>query len=211
MTISLLKRLGIILVFTALAAIGNAQSGFSRLDEWMNKNSKDMGGRTILVIYKDGKMVYNKSVNDMSRRQKSIYKYIAKRMGQDADPGDYNLNTRQMIASCSKWLSASLVMTFVDEGKLRLCDTVGTYLPVLTLHGKGNITISECLSHLTGIKAPPLKESLKEFKNISSMNHAIDEIAILPMEGTPGKVFHYSNIGLQIAGAVIRTDQWEVF
>jgi CubicO group peptidase (beta-lactamase class C family) len=203
MTTSLLKRMGAILVFTTFAAISRAQSGFARLDEWLNENSKNMGGRTILVIYKDGKIVYNMSVNDMSRRQKSMNKFIAKRMGNDADPGDYNLYTRQMIASCSKWLSAALVMTFVDEGKLRSNDTLGTFLPVLTSHGKGNITISECLSHLTGIKAPPLKESLKEMKNISSMKQAIDEIANLPMEGTPGKVFHYSNIGLQIAGAVI--------
>ncbi|HEY4966129.1 MAG TPA: serine hydrolase domain-containing protein, partial [Puia sp.] len=77
------------------------------------------------------------------------------------------------------------------------------YLPVLSRYGKGNITISECLSHLTGIKAPPLKENLKEMKKIKSMDQAIGEIASLPMEGTPGKVFHYSNVGLQIAGAVI--------
>ena len=63
-----------------------------------------------------------------------------------------------MIASSSKWYSAALVMTFVDEGKLRLTDTVGTWLPVLSTHGKGRITIGECFSHLTGIKEPPLKE-----------------------------------------------------
>jgi CubicO group peptidase (beta-lactamase class C family) len=94
-------------------------------------------------------------------------------------------------------------MSFVDEGKLRLSDTVGSWLPVLSRHGKGGITISECLAHLTGIKPPPLKESLKGMKNIRSMDQAIEDIANMPMEGEPGKVFHYSNAGLQIAGAVI--------
>ena len=35
------------------------------------------------------------------------------------------------------------------------------------------------------------------------MDQAIELIASLPMEGEPGKSFHYSNAGLQIAGAVI--------
>lgn len=179
------------------------QSSFSRLDEWMDANTKDMGGRTILVIYKNGKIIYNKSVTGMSQRQKSMVKYIDKRIGRDTDFEAYGLDSKEMIASCSKWLSAALVMTFVDEGKLRLSDTVGLYLPILSGSGKGNITISECLSHLTGIKAPSLKESLKEMKKIRSMDQAIEEISTMPMEGTPGKVFRYSNVGLQIAGAVI--------
>ncbi len=182
---------------------GLAQSRFSKLDEWMEANAKDMGGRTMLVIYKDGKIIYNKSVNEMSRRQKSVNKYIQKRLGSDPGNSDYEMDTRQPIASCSKWLSAALVMSFVDEGKLRLTDTVGTWLPILSAHGKGNITISDCLSHLTGINEPPLKESLKKMKNIMSMDQAMEVVAVMPMEGEPGKVFHYSNAGLQIAGAVI--------
>ena len=74
---------------------------------------------------------------------------------------DYTFTTRRAIASCSKWLSAALVMTFVDEGKLSLDDTVGKFLPVFTNHQKGNIKIWECLSHLTAINAGNLKESRK--------------------------------------------------
>jgi CubicO group peptidase (beta-lactamase class C family) len=162
-----------------------------------------MGGRVMLVVYKGGKVVYNQSVDEMSRRQKMVNNYIARRQGKKANNEDYTLTTRQSIASCSKWLSAALVMTFVDEGKLDLSDTVGKYLPVLSLHGKGGITVRQCLSHLTGIKEPPLKESLKEMRNIGSMDEAIAAIAEMPMEGAPGTVFHYSNAGLQIAGAIL--------
>jgi len=35
------------------------------------------------------------------------------------------------------------------------------------------------------------------------MNEVIEKIAEQPMEGEPGKVFHYSSIGLQIAAGVI--------
>jgi len=182
---------------------GNAQSDFSKLDSWLSVNAGQMGGRAILVIYKDGHLVYNHSAGKMNARQKMVDRFIAKRQGKPADLEDYTLTTRQPIASCSKWLSAALVMTFVDEGKLKLTDTVGKYLPVLSQHGKGNITVSQCLSHLTAIKAPDIKEDIKEMRNINSMDEAIADIAAMPMEGEPGKVFRYSNVGLQIAGAVI--------
>ena len=127
----------------------------------------------MLVVWKDGKLVYTYSVNDMTRRQKMVGKYIARRQQKDADFSDYTMSYRQPIASCSKWYSAALIMTFVDEGKLNLSDTVGKYLPVLSQHGKGGITVRQCLSHLTGINEPPLKESLKEIRNVASMDEAI--------------------------------------
>ena len=195
--------LPVLLMLPGFFSCATAQSGFDRLNGWMETNTPAMGGRSMLVIFKDGKIVYSKSVNEMNHRQKSLNKYVAKRQGTEADLEEYSLDSKQMIASCSKWLSAALVMTFVDEGKLHLTDTVGMFLPLLSRNGKGNITIGECLSHLTGIQAPPLKESLKEMKNIRSMDQAIGEIASMPMEGSPGKVFHYSNVGLQIAAAVI--------
>lgn len=181
----------------------NAQPGFEKLDSWMEQNATKMGGRIILLVYRDGKMVYNHAENEMSRRQKFVGKILARRQGKDANVDGFTISTKQAIASCSKWLSAALVMSFVDEGKLKLADTVGRYLPALSHFGKGNITIGQCLSHLTAIKSPPLKESLGEMREVNSMDEAIQLIAGLPMEGEPGKVFRYSNTGLQIAGAVI--------
>jgi CubicO group peptidase (beta-lactamase class C family) len=185
-----------------LPAISRAQS-FSPVDDWLKNHTGEMGGRAVLMVYKEGNIIYSQAVNDLKPRQKIAATLIAKRQGKEANTEDYTTTTRQPIASCSKWLSAALVMTFVDEGKLSLSDTVGKFLPVLSRHGKGNITVSQCLSHTTGIKAPPLKESLEEMKTISSMEEAIEKLSTLPMEGEPGRVFHYSNAGLQIAGAVV--------
>ncbi|HEY8929386.1 MAG TPA: serine hydrolase domain-containing protein [Mucilaginibacter sp.] len=181
----------------------NAQSNFQKLDFWLADNTRDMGGRSILVVYKDGKMVYSHSVTDMNAGQKMAGRFIARKQGKTAGFSDYTLSTRVPVASCSKWLSAALVLTFVDEGKLKLTDTVGKYLPILSQHGKGKITIAECLSHQTGIEAPKLRESLEEMREANSMDEAIAIIAAKPMEGEPGKTFHYSSIGLQIAGAIL--------
>src|ERR1700743_3826687 len=135
-------RIFLFVLMLAVAAVCRAQQGFAKVDVWMEDNVRTMGGHAFLVVEKDGKIVHTKEAHGLRAA--------------------YGMDSRERIASCSKWLSAALVMTFVDEGKLRLSDTVGRWLPVLTVHGKGGITVGQCLSHLTGIKEPPLRESLGE-------------------------------------------------
>jgi CubicO group peptidase (beta-lactamase class C family) len=188
-----------------------AQHDFKKVDAWLDANAANMGGRVILMVYKNGNVVYTHTANHMNGMQKMMVNYLAKKQGQTPNLADYSITTRQPIASCSKWLSAALVMTFIDEGKLKLSDTVGKFLPVLSKSGKGNITIAQCLSHQTGIKPESLKDNLDELKSINNMDDAMQDIAKLPMEGEPGKVFHYSNTGLQIAGAVIEKISGKTF
>jgi len=193
--------LGFLLLFQSAFA----QYDFGKVDDWLKNNVQSLGGRAVLMVYKDGKVIYSNAENDVTKMRKRVTKFIANRKGLDADEmvKDLNTSSRLRIASCSKWLSAALVMTFVDEGKLNLDDSVGKFLPVMTANGKGNIKIWQCLSHLTGIESGTLKESLQMMKEIRSMDQAIEKIAQQPMEGEPGKTFHYSSIGLQIAAAVL--------
>ncbi|PSL33290.1 serine hydrolase domain-containing protein [Chitinophaga ginsengisoli] len=195
----------IVLLLMVLFAFGAAyaQQPFSQVDHWLDAHASEMGGRLILVVYKDGKVIYSHAVNEMNGRQQILVRLIAKRKGAEPDLGDYTETTKQPIASCSKWLSAALVMTFVDEGKIRLNDTVGKFLPVLSKNGKGGITIGDCLSHMTGILSPDLKEDLKEKRQANNMDEVINQIGGYPIEGLPGTVFRYSNTGLQIAGAIL--------
>src|SRR6201989_3518883 len=113
-------RIFLFVLAMAFAGFSRAQ-GFAKVDAWMDDNVRSMGGHAFLVVEKDGKIVHTKEAHGLR--------------------GAYGLDSRERIASSSKWLSAALVMTFVDEGKLRLEDTVGRWLPVLTAHGKGGITV----------------------------------------------------------------------
>jgi CubicO group peptidase (beta-lactamase class C family) len=190
-----MRTLYILLAFFSLG-VCRGQDGpegdrFGKVDAWMEDHVAAMGGHAFLVVAKEGKVVYARGVHGLR--------------------GAYTLQSRERIASSSKWLSAALVMSFVDEGRLSLEDTVGRWLPVLTEHGKGGITLRQCLSHLTGIREPPLGESLGELRKIRSMDQAMEWIAGLPVEGAPGTVFHYSNAGLQIAGAVLEKMSGESF
>ena len=62
-----------------------AQNNFSKADDWLKNNLNRIGGRAVLVILKDGKIIYEKAENNLSRRQKMIGKFIAKRQGKDAE------------------------------------------------------------------------------------------------------------------------------
>lgn len=193
------------LLFLLLLQVGFAQQNFTKVDEWVNYNLPMLGGRAVLMIYKDGKFVYNQSFNNLTKQQQNRTKIRAKISGADAETlmQDYTDTTRERIASCSKWLSAALLMTYIDENKVRLNDSIGKFLPIMTKYGKGGIRVWQCLSHLTGIKAGGLQDMLQGMRDVKSMDEAMEKIAMLPMEGIPGKTFHYSNTGLQIVAGII--------
>ncbi len=199
------RKFSLVLPFMLLLQFSFGQNSFNKADKWLKDNLNDLGGRAVLVLVKDGRIIYEKARNDLSRKQKMVIKFMAKRQGRNANEmlQDYSGISRTNIASCSKWLSAALVMTFVDEGKLDLNDSIGKFLPVFTDHQKGDIKIWQCLSHLTGINAGNLKNSREIINEGNTMDEVMKEIAVQPMEGKPGKVFHYGSVGLQIAAAVI--------
>ncbi len=177
----------------------------TKITQWMNGNLNNLGGRAVLIIAKNGKTIYSRAFNNMSEKQRRAGRIRANVSGKDVDEvlQDYTVTTRERIASCSKWLTAALVMTFVDENKLRLSDSIGKFLPIMTKYGKGGIRVWQCLSHTTGIQGGGLRETFESFKNIKSMNQAIEQIAMSSMEGPPGKTFRYGNTGLQIMAGII--------
>ena len=182
-----------------------AQNPNEEINAWMKKHLPDLGGRAVLMIYKDGRIIYNQSFNDLSKRQEMAAKVRARMQGKEDEEAlrDYQDTTRDRIASASKWLTAALAMTFIDEDKLRLNDTVGKFLPVLSRAGKGEIKIWHCLTHTTGIKDGGIRESLMNFQKVKTMDEYMEKIAQMPTEGNPGKVFRYGNTGLQIIAAIL--------
>ncbi|HEY0432546.1 MAG TPA: serine hydrolase, partial [Chitinophagaceae bacterium] len=115
-----------------------------------------------------------------------------------------NSKTQAPVASCSKWLTAALVMTFVDEGKLSLDDKIARWLPEFEKYGKNYISIRDCLCHMTGIRSEPITLlRLLERKRFSSLEDEVNSFAAKDIQANPGEEFRYSNIGLNIAGRVL--------
>src|SRR6267142_4491368 len=80
---------------------GLAQSSFDAVDQLLKQNQKAFGGGYVMLVWKDGKVVYQKQANP-----------------------DFTAKSPAPIAGAGNWMTAALVMTFVDEGKLSLDDKV---------------------------------------------------------------------------------------
>ena len=199
------KQINLLLIILTITVVCKAQNSFSLIDKWLQDNIHEIGGRGVIMVWKDGKVLYSYAENRLNVRERMGIKGFARRHGKDEyeELQDFTQSTPKLIASCSKWLSAALVMTFLQEGKLSPEDTIGKYLPIMTLNKKGHLSIKDCLSHLTGIKAPELKQSLLEQQEYKTIDQAMESIAKMPIVGEHGKSFHYSNVGLQIVGAIL--------
>ena len=174
-------KVTVLLVFLLLLQPTFAQSNFSDLDAFFTQNQKVLGKDFVVMLWKkDDTLVYKKEF------------------------GNFNSKTQAPIASCSKWLTAALVMTFVDEGRLSLDDKITKWLPEFEKYGKNYITIRTCLSHMTGIRSEPITLlKLLERKKFNSLEDEVNSFAAKDIQANPGEEFRYSNIGLDIAGRVL--------
>ena len=163
-----------------LCLIGKSQNNFNDVDAYISTNQKLLGKSFAAIIYKNGKIIYQK------------------------EAGEFTIKNKAPIASCSKWLTAALLMTFVDEGKISLDDKVSKYLPIFATYGKAYITINNCLSHTTGI-ADNQKMLSKIFER-SKFESLEDEVNFFPkkeIDTNPGTSFSYGGIGLNIVGRIL--------
>jgi len=171
--------LGLISLNLLLSNTVAGQDQFDRVTRVLESKRKVLGN-VCMLIFKDNHLVFAENL------------------------GDYTRKTPEMIASCSKWLTAALAATFIDEGKISPKDTIGKYLPVFTRYGKGNITIGQCMSHTSGIESGQITLwTLIERRKIASLDEEMNFFAAKPMSGKPGEVFSYGNIGLNIVGRIL--------
>ncbi|WP_370260758.1 serine hydrolase domain-containing protein [Limnobacter sp.] len=66
-------------------------------------------------------------------------------------------DTPVCLFSASKAITAMLIHKLQEEGKLKLNDPVGQYIPEFACNGKENITIAQVLSHRAGVPTIPIR------------------------------------------------------
>jgi CubicO group peptidase (beta-lactamase class C family) len=98
----------------------------------LSANNKGMGS---LTIAKDGKIIYSRAVGISHIGDKG---YV---------PAD--VKTKYRIGSITKMFTATLVFQLVEEGKLKLDDTLDKFFPEIPNAKK--ITIAQMLNHHSGI------------------------------------------------------------
>ncbi len=157
-----------------------AQYNWTELDAELQAKQQLLGNNVVTLIWKGDSLVYK---NEM---------------------GGFNSKTQAPIASCSKWLTAALVMQFVDEGKLSLDDKVVKYIPEFGNYFKNYITIRHCLSYMTGIEDDDkFLRRILERRKFSSLEEEVNAFAAKKIRANPGTDFWYGNVGLNIAGRIL--------
>jgi CubicO group peptidase (beta-lactamase class C family) len=150
------------------------------LDKVLKANQRQLGGNICLLVWQNDKIIIERNL------------------------GKYNRNTIEPLASCSKWFTAAMAMTFIDERLISADDTIGKYMPDFTKYHKGNITIRQCLSHTTGFKSEQISiRMILERRKYNSLADEVNSFVLMPLAGEPGKVFGYGNIGLNIVGRIM--------
>lgn len=122
-----MKVIPVALFLLFLQPLG-AQYNWGDLDAQLEAKQKLLGNDFVVMLWKGDSLIYKK------------------------EKGTFNAKTQAPIASCSKWLTAALVMQQVDEGKISLDDKISKYIPELNKYFKSYITFRDCLSHMTGIE-----------------------------------------------------------
>jgi len=189
------KHVGI-LVYLILPLVCVAQdhrSGSSpgpQIDRIMRSSyvAGDFNG-TVLVA-RDGKILYQHAFG-LANREWNIAN---------------DLETKFEIGSMTKQFTALLVLQMVNEGKLRLDGHLSDYLPFYRKDTGARITVSELLSHTSGVPnfisaagfldGPPSRThyDVKDF---------VQKYCSGDLEFEPGTKFNYSNSGYFLLGAIL--------
>lgn len=118
------------------------------------------------------------------------------------------------IGSVTKQFTAAAILQLAEQGKLKLTDRLGTYVPEYA-RGK-NITLEELMWQVSGI---PNYTSVNHFESISGtppggLGPALALIAKKPLAFAPGTRWAYSNTNYLLLGAVVARVshmRWETY
>lgn len=102
------------------------------------------------------------------------------------------------IMSLTKWTTAAIIMMLKEEGKLAITDKVGKYIPSWNANGKQNVTIEQLLAHTSGV---PVQTSYDDGTQYT-LAQAVDGIATIPLNFTPGTQFEYGSSSYKVAARV---------
>jgi len=103
------------------------------------------------------------------------------------------------LASLTKCIATTTsIMQLVQEGRIRLADSVATYLPDFAQNGKKDITIRDLMTHYSGL-APDLDLKIPWSGRLAAYQMAMHEKPTNP----PGSRFVYSDINFETLGFIV--------
>lgn len=174
------RKCSLALIFMLFLQSIDAQD-FNNLQTILKSNAKNLGKQYTVVVQKGGKNIFL------------------------AETDELKLKVPTPIGHASAWISAALVMTFVDQNKLSLDDPIAKYLPDFKKNMKGYITVKHCLTQTTGldVDAGGVMKAASKNKFLTLEEEAAFYATKKLIVDNPGDAFSYSSVGLNILGRVL--------
>ena len=184
------KTLFTILMTLVLFTEGYAQTiDKVKLDSFFDRLAEKNKAMGSLTIAKDGKVLYTRAIG---------YSQIN---GMEKKP--LTGASRFRIGSITKMFTATMILQLVEEGKLKLTDTLSTFFPQVPNAKK--ITIVQILWHRSGI--PNVKREQNSQENVNTIPVTKDEMLAMIVKSTPDfepdTKHSYSNSGYQLLGLIL--------
>ena len=165
--------------------VGMSAAKLNQIDALVNKDiaEKKLPGAVIIVGHK-GKIVYRKAFGN-----RSLVPAVEK----------MTVDTIFDVASLTKPVAtATSIMILVEQGKLRLNDTVGKFIPDIDDPEAKKVTIQQLLTHTSGYR--PDFDLGEKWSGREGMLAALKKEKL---RNPPGTRFVYSDIGFIVLGEVI--------
>ena len=118
--------------------------------------------------------------------------------------------TRYRTASIAKPMTAAVVLSLMEDGKLDLDETVQTYVPEFP-DKRWPVTTRQLLGHLGGIRHYKSSSESSSTKHFFSLKSALEVFAEDPLIHQPGTKYRYSSFGYNLLGSIAESAGDEAF
>jgi len=107
-----------------------------------------------------------------------------------------------LVASISKPVTVTGVMTLVEKGRVRLDDPASKYLPELKGDGREKILVRHLLSHASGLP-DMLPENVEMRKRQAPLREFVAKSMTTPLLFAPGTAVKYQSMGTLLAAEIL--------
>lgn len=178
------------LLASALLTSAHAQPlDKAKLDQFFDKLAEKNKAMGSLTIARDGQVIYSRAIG---------YSQIDATAKKPLTAAN-----RFRIGSITKMFTAAMILQLVDEGKLKLTDTLDAFVPQIPNASK--ITIEQILGHRSGI--PNVRREQNSQGNVHTTPITKEEILALivkaPPDFEPDTKHGYSNSGYFVLGLIL--------
>ena len=158
----------------------------AKLDQYFDRLAEKNKAMGNISIAREGKVLYTRSIGYSQLNVKPL-----------------TAENRFRIGSITKMFTTAMTFQLIEEGKLKLTDTLAKFLPQVPNAGK--ITIAQVLGHRSGI--PNVRRSQTPQDNVNTLPMTKDEMLTMIVNGKPdfepGTKHGYSNSGYLVLGLIL--------